>query len=107
MKQRIATVKATGDRYVVQRMAIGKSDADTFVHVWGEVMSYKTGAGRTREEQLATGASTKHGPGKKFLRAAVEIAEVELTGAVAEELLKQAARNLSNVRGISSRQVRK
>lgn len=107
MKQRIATVKATGDRYVVQRLAIGKTEADTYVHLWGEVMSYKTGRGYTREEQLATAASTTHGPGKKFLRAAVEIVEVELTGAVAEELLRQSTRNVAGVRGVSSRQVRK
>lgn len=107
MKQRIATVKATGDRYIVQRLSIGATDAQTRVYVWGEVLSFKTGRGHTRVEQLATSASTKHGPSKAFTRDAVDIAEVDVTGNVAEELLKQATRNVSNVRGIQSRQVRK
>lgn len=107
MKQRIATVKATGDRYIVQRMSIGSDDASTRVHVWGEVTSYKTGRGYTREERLATGASTRHADSKTFVRSAVDIAEVDVTGHVAEELMQQAAKNLKNVRGISTRTVRK
>lgn len=102
-KQRIATVKATGDRYIVQRLDIGEK---IVVRCWGEVTSYKTGLGRTHAERKATGASTKHAASKAFVRDAVDIAEVEVTGFVAEELLAQAARNMPNVRGTSSRTVR-
>jgi len=107
MKQRIATVKATGARYIVQRMSIGRTDAETRVHVWGEVTSYKTGLGHTREERLATGASTRHDGSKTFTKDAVTIEEVDVTGHVAEQLMQQAAKNLKNVRGISTRTVRK
>lgn len=101
--QRIATVKATGDRYLVVRMDLRTNK----VYTWGEVYSFKTGRGHTRAEQFATGASTTHGPGKVFLRDAVELSEVDVTGAVAEELLAQTRRNDARVIGVQSRQVRK
>lgn len=96
MKQRIATVKATGDRYIVQRLSIGATDAQTRVHVWGEVVSMRTGKGYTDAERLATGASTKHATSKAFVRDAVDIAEVDVTGHVAQELLAQGARNMKS-----------
>jgi hypothetical protein len=101
-KQRIATVKATGDRYIVQRMSIGSDESSTRVFVWGEVTSYKTGRGYSDEERLATGASTKHADSKVFVRSAVDIEEVEVTGHFAQKLMAQAMRNLKNVRGVSS-----
>lgn len=101
--QRIATVKATGDRYIVQRMSIGKTPAESRVYVWGEVTGMKTGRAYTDAERLATGASTTHAASKAFTRDAVDIAEVDVTGHVAQELLAQGARNMKATRIVSSR----
>lgn len=102
MKQRIATVKATGDRYIVQRIGdIGTPRAKVFV--WGEVVSMRTGRGDTDAQRLATGASTKHAQGKAFAMDAVDIAEVDVTGHVAEQLLVQGARNMKARSIVSSR----
>lgn len=103
VRQRIATVKATGDKYIVQRMSIGKTEAESRVYVWGEVLSYKTGRGYTDAERLATGASTKHASSKAFTRDAVTIEEVDVTGHVAQALLVQGARNMQATRIVSSR----
>lgn len=96
-------MKATGDRYIVQRMVIGKTDADSRVHVWGEVVSMRTGRGHTDEERLATGASTKHAESKAFTRDAVTIEEVDMTGHVAQALFVQGARNLKAARVVTRR----
>lgn len=84
-------------------MAIGKTDEDTRVYVWGEVVSMKTGRGYTDEERLATGASTKHAESKAFVKSAVTIEEIDVTGHVAQALLAQGARNMKARTIVSSR----
>jgi hypothetical protein len=81
---RIATVKATGRRYVVERIAFARKpwEADK-VFCWGDVESYfrKGGAARAVHEK----------DGKSFARADVDIAEVEVTDALYRGLLAQSA----------------
>ncbi len=81
---RVATVKATGARYLVDRMHFGKglTDPDK-VYCWGEV---------TRVEQVRGGAvRSTHDGGvcKTFLASAVVVAEVprtfELLGAMFQQ----------------------
>lgn len=89
---RIATVKATGERYLVQRIGdIGTPKARVFT--WGEVVSFQTGRGNTDAERFATKASTKHGPSKEFAMDAVTLEEIEVTGHVARSLISQMTRN--------------
>lgn len=106
-KTRIATVKATGDRYLVQRMSIDTDPRLSRVYCWGEVMGMKTSAARTEAEALAKGASTTHAASKTFLRDAVDVVEIEVTGAVARELMQQTRRNVPGVVGVSSRRSRR
>ena len=75
-KVQIATCNATGSRYLVQQMTIGKTPADDRVHCWGEVMSAK-------------GLSSKHEASKVFLRSAVTVSEVDKTFALLEGLWRQ------------------
>lgn len=90
---RIATVKATGDRYLVQRLDLPVGGVAK-VHCWGEVVGFKTAARRSRDEALTAPAKTTHAPSKTFLRDAVEIGEdVTVTGTVAAELMRQMQRN--------------
>jgi hypothetical protein len=96
MIQRVATVRATGDRYIVQRMTIGGNAAGSFVHCWGEVVGLKTGRGNTDAERLATGSRTTHQGSKTFVRDAVDIVEIDVTGHVARELFAQGIRNLKH-----------
>lgn len=93
-KMRIATVKATGDRYLVQRLEIPTS-GEGRCHVWGEVTGFHTARAATRDLAMARTASTKHQASKTFPRGAVDVSEeVEITGNLAQGLLDQAARNL-------------
>jgi len=78
---KIATCNATGSRYIVQQMTIGRTPADDRVHCWGEVMSAK-------------GLSSKHGKSLTFLRSAVTVAEVEKTFSLLKELWNQNLRAL-------------
>lgn len=71
--KRIATVKATGKKYLVQQVSFG---TPAKVHVWGEVIRSK-------------GLGTTHETPKAFLLDAVEIAEVPWTHALVAELFKQ------------------
>jgi hypothetical protein len=96
---RIAVVKATGDRYVVQQITFAQDPRESRVHVWGEVMSYRTGRAATREEALRTGASMTHAARKTFVRDAVDIIEVPHDGALARALFEQAHRNIKGLVG--------
>ncbi len=80
--KRIATVKATGDRYIVQQldMRTGK------VHCWGELTAYR-------------GLSTKHGPSITFDRADVDVAESMWTQVLVNVLFAQAQRNADAMHG--------
>lgn len=69
---RIATVRSTGSRYVVQAVDFAKN----VVHCWGEVRSHK-------------GASTAHDGVLKFALADVELAMVPATEQLASELFAQ------------------
>lgn len=87
---RIATVTATGDRYLVQAIDF-RADV---VRCWGEVTSYKSARAHTREEALDKPASTKHAASKAWKREAVTVSEpVVVTARMAQELLEQSARN--------------
>lgn len=70
-KIRIATVKATGKKYIVQQWFGGK------VHCWGELVSYK-------------GLSTKHGESKSFLEDFVTLETVDQNQSLVESLFAQA-----------------
>lgn len=99
---RIATVKATGDRYLVQQITIPRDGAEGRVHCWGEVIATKSSLARTREEALDQSCSTRHAGTKQFLRSAVDVSdEVVVTTRLGHELLAQARRNMSNVTGVS------
>lgn len=93
-KMRIATVKSTGDIYLVQQMHVNSDPKLNRVHCWGEVVSYKTSRATTRAKSMELGASTKHSASKIFFRDAVEISEIVITGHVAQKLLDQAEKNL-------------
>lgn len=81
-KTRIATVKATGKRYVVQSLELPKDPRHAKkAHCWGEVVSYK-------------GGSAKHGESKHFLLDAVDITEVERTPALLRALWDQGIESL-------------
>lgn len=69
---RIATVKATGKKYIVQFIDFRANK----VVCWGEV-------------ELRTGLRTKHGPNKAFLLEAVEIKEEPKTEALVQALVDQ------------------
>lgn len=77
---RIATVKATGMKYLVQRLYIPTQTNEVAkVYCWGECVGTR-------------GAATRHEESKIFTREAVEIAEVQKTEALANELFNQALR---------------
>lgn len=71
-KDRIATEKATGFRYRVQRIDLRADE----VWCWGEVLSRR-------------GAATKHGPSKSFPRSAVDVTETTWTEDLAKALFDQ------------------
>lgn len=78
---RIATVTATGNRYIVQQLSLGKTPEGDRVHCWGEVVSIK-------------GLSTKHSASKTFPRGEVEIAELPSSFSLLEDLWHQNIREL-------------
>ena len=65
---RLATVKATGSRYVVSRLVIASPRQAGRVFCWGEVTA-------------VNGRSMQHGASKTFASEAVVVAEVERTTA--------------------------
>lgn len=73
MKIRIATVNATGMKYIVQQLSFGTNPK---AHCWGEVVSFKN-------------CATKHEESKTFLLSAVTVVEIERTGLLIEELFGQ------------------
>ena len=80
-KTRIATVKATGKRYIVDQLDFRANKA----HVWGEVTSV-----------TAKGAAlqTRHDGRKAFLLDAVTIAEVDRTQELLRGLFDQGTQGL-------------
>jgi len=76
-KQRIATVKATGDRYMVDRLDFEQN----LVRCWGEVSEAWTDR-------------TGHQGKKKFPMDEVEVSEVEITSELKKELFAQYVRSL-------------
>lgn len=74
---RIATVTATGARYVVQQISIPKRGEVGRVHCWGEVTSFSARTG------------TKHAGSKAFLASAVTVVEVPFSAKLMEELFDQ------------------
>lgn len=73
---RIATVKATGVRYIVQQLSIPKPGEVGRVHCWGEVVAHR-------------GGETRHSGNKTFLADAVTVTEVAKTHALVEGLFQQ------------------
>lgn len=78
MSIRIATVRATGDRYIVQRLTI-PTTGPALVHCWGEVMRY-------------TGLKTQHGVSRTFTAAEVDVVDAAKTPALLASLFDQAVR---------------
>jgi hypothetical protein len=72
---RIATVKSSGHRYLIQRMSFEGSPK---VHCWGEIHGY-----------THSGSKTKHGESKTFLKSAVEISESPKTFDLIHDLFLQ------------------
>lgn len=72
---RLATVKATGKRYVVQQMDLRR--ATPVVHCWGEVSSFRLPG------------TTKHRGSKTFILEAVDVTEVERTAELLTALWHQ------------------
>lgn len=76
-KVRIATVKATGLRYIVSRMYFPKNPNEKAkAYCWGEVVAYR-------------GTQAKHEKSKIFIAEAVDVVEVERTEALMLELFEQ------------------
>lgn len=73
---RLATHNATGSRYLVQQVSMGKTPAEDRVHCWGEVASVK-------------GLASRHEESKTFLRSEVTVTEVEKTFPLLESLWRQ------------------
>jgi hypothetical protein len=71
---RIAKVKATGARYVVQRLDFGKAPKAL---VWGEVVAMR-------------GTQTKHAGSKQFALSEVEVVNATKTETLVAELFQQA-----------------
>lgn len=72
---RIATVNATGQRYIVQRLYLPLT-GEKKCFCWGEVTSYR-------------GLASKHGISKTFLLSAVTVAPAVKTTALLESLFSQ------------------
>lgn len=99
---RIATVKATGDRYLIQKLDIPRT-GEGRVHCWGEVVGFKTSARSSRTECLSAPASTRHAASRTFVRSAVDVSEdVVVTGSLAAELIQQMQRNSAQPTTVSS-----
>lgn len=81
-KVRVATVKATDDRYLVLRLYLPRdANEPAKVYCWGEVTKAK-------------GLRTTHGPSKTYLRSEVEVDEVEKTEELVHRLWMQYVRKL-------------
>lgn len=78
---RIATVKATGERYVVQQIDFRSNK----VHCWGELISFSG-------ERGGSAFRKTHAGSKAFLADAVTVTEVEQSEALVKELFAQAKR---------------
>lgn len=83
---RIATVKATGQRFLVQQLSLDTGRA----HCWGHVTSFK-------------GRSTKHTASKHFVLDTVEVTEAPMTEGLAAELFEQYIGALSTAGWVLSR----
>jgi hypothetical protein len=79
-KVRIATVKQTGRKYLVQQIDF-QAKPEPIVRCWGEVESAKATSNG--------GGSSRHGESKAFVKSAVEITEVEKTWDLIDELWQQ------------------
>jgi hypothetical protein len=73
---RVATVTATGERYLVQTLNIGATPEQSRCHCWGHVTSYR-------------GLSSKHDKSKAFRLDAVKIDNVRKSPALLDSLLRQ------------------
>lgn len=107
---RLATVKATGRRYVVQQLDIPRDTTQpTIVRCWGDVVGYKGTTARPGQDPAELGASTTHAKSIAFTRDAVDIAEVKMTGRLAHELFRQthAVRGLRDPGPMRIRNVRR
>ena len=84
---RIATVKATGDKYIVTNCSCVYNPDKTLnvdlskVHCWGELSAFRN-------------LSSKHDGTKTFLERAVTITDVEKTVPLMKELFEQGLRAL-------------
>jgi hypothetical protein len=96
-KVRIATVKATGKRYIVQRLYLPtQSNEVAKVFCWGDVVAVQ-------------GTSLKHSEAHTFVRDAVDVVEVDRTRELCEELFDQAMRErieAGTFAGVRTRRVR-
>jgi hypothetical protein len=81
-KLRIATVKASSRRFVVDRIDIPRDGTPAKVYCFGDIVAAK--------EARNGGASFTYSGARTFLRDAVDIAEVEFTWAVCRELWQEA-----------------
>ena len=52
-QHRLATVIATGRRYLVQNIRLGATDADSVVHCYGAIASYRSSGAATHELSLS------------------------------------------------------
>ena len=79
---RVATVKATGKRFVVQQLEFSKNPK---AHCWGNLVEYK-------------GLSSKHDPSISFDLKDVEISEVPRTIQLLDALFQQTAQERRPIR---------
>lgn len=87
---RLATVKATGRRYVVQQLTVPTIlGQPTIVRCWGEVVGYKGTVAKPGQDPAELGASTSHSTSVAFTRDAVDITDVKMTGTLTHELFRQ------------------
>jgi hypothetical protein len=73
---RVATVIATGERFLVQTLSIGATPEQSRCHCWGQLTSFK-------------GLSSKHEKSRSFRLDAVKIENVRKSPALLDELLRQ------------------
>ena len=73
---RVATVIATGERFLVQTLSIGATPEQSRCNCWGHVTSFK-------------GLSSKHEKSRTFRLDAVKVENISKSPALLGELLKQ------------------
>ena len=83
---RLATVTATGRRYIVNFIDFNGARGRGVVHCWGEVVKVRP---KTRRGQFV-GMVRVHGEAKKFVLDKVEISEVPNTNELSESLFWEA-----------------